>query len=145
MERKHVLGGLAAATLVIGLIAYPKAKWGIYAMAVDETVLKLPRFATAEQVLTLDDQLLDVAAQRYGYDKAALQVALSFEAKDMGPGGVWWYVQAVVKKGSSEIKATPRRVEGGIPPEYLQALEEGGVTVRRPVPAPGAAGGDGSE
>lgn len=139
MERKHVLG-LLAVILVVGVaLVYPRARWGVYAMAVDETLFKLDRFANPPDVLAMRDKLKEVGVTRYKLDPASLTVDLRFEGKDMGPGGVWWYVHATVRQGGRTIEASPKRVERAIGHDYIRALEEGGVTVVMP----GGGGGGG--
>lgn len=132
MERKHVLGVLAVVLILAGVFVYPRARWAVYGMAVDETMLKMDRFANPPDVLAMADKLKEVGVQRYKLDPATLKVELRFVGQNMGAAGVWWFVHATVSQGGRTIEASPRRVERAIGHDYMQALEEGGCKVVLP-------------
>lgn len=132
MERKQVLGVLAV-LLVVGVVfVWPKGKWFVYGMAVNETMAKFPRFATPQDVLGLDEKLVELGQQRYGYDPSTLQVATRVEGVKQSVGGlVWWYLHVTITHSGREYRDVSR-IEGTLTPDWFAAVEEGGVPVQRP-------------
>lgn len=132
MERKHVLGVLAVLLVVVVVFVWPKGKWFVYGMAINETMAKFPRFATPQDVLGIDEKLLEIGQQRYSYAPGQVLIKTRIEGVRQSAGGViyWWLYVDVTSSGREYHDSS--RIEGTLTPEWFQAVEEGGVPVKRP-------------
>jgi hypothetical protein len=140
VEKKHIALIWLAVLAIAAAVAYPWARWGMFCMKATETVQKLDRFATADQVLALP-AALRADAQHYHLDPAALKIELVLEERDMMGALTFWFVVAKISDGSRTFKAEDR-IETSIDDDFAGRLRDGGLTVEKlrkasaPVTAP---------
>ncbi|MCO5172044.1 MAG: hypothetical protein M9894_37575 [Planctomycetes bacterium] len=133
MEKKHALAGLAVVA-VVGVIALPWARWGLFTLQARGTVEKLGRFPDAGQILGLPDALRQ-DARKYGIEPARLQVKLGLEERAVMAGIAFTFVIVEVTDGARTFSYSAgsergRRIETARTAEFLEALREGGVDLR---------------
>ncbi len=130
MEKKHTALVALVIVGVVAFLAWPHARWFVYGMRVNEVVLALPRYATAEEVLALPDQLKAATKDYPGLDPEDVKVTLTLEARVQAGTVVFYYVVAEVRSGQFSHKKE-RRIETGINHVFLDVLYEGGVDLTK--------------
>ncbi|MCA8920436.1 MAG: hypothetical protein KDD82_01430 [Planctomycetes bacterium] len=116
-----------AALAVIGLAAFVGVPYGRaikYQFACEETVHKVGRFPTAEQVLALKPAL-EAQAQPHGVDPKQVQVQVGLRSLD-GGGARLYYVRAEVRHGGRYHSHEQLIDSGKVTRDFLDALREGG-------------------
>ncbi|MCW8141875.1 MAG: hypothetical protein KIT58_23460 [Planctomycetota bacterium] len=134
MEKKHALAGLAVVA-VIGVVALPWARWGLFVLQAHGTVEKLGRFPDAGQILALPEGLRQ-DARKYGIDPSKLQVRLGLEERAVMAGIAFTFVTVEASDGKRTFSYSAgsergRRIETAHTAEFLEALREGGVDFSR--------------
>jgi hypothetical protein len=130
MEKKHTALIALVVVGVVAFLAWPHARWFVYGMRVNEVMLALPRFATAENVLALPDDLKAAAKDYPGLDPKDIKVSLKLEARAQAGVVVFYFLVAEVSSGSFS-HTQERRIETGIDHAFLDALYEGGVNITK--------------
>jgi hypothetical protein len=147
MEKKHVALGAGAVVAIIAVLLYPSARFALFTLGARETIEKLGRFPSAQDITGLPDRLKETAA-RYKMDPAQLQVRMALEERSMMGAVSFTFLLVTVTEGKrtwsySVGGQAGHRCETSI--ENLLSVEEAGVEIRRapaPAPAPAAADGD---
>lgn len=134
MEKKHVaLGGLALVAVVCAL-AYPSAQWFLFGFKAQDTVTKLGRFPTVEQIVGVK-QALGEDARKYKLDVSKLEVKLGLQERSMGPV-VFTYLLVDCRLGDKTWSyggggQQGLHIETPLSNDYAR-LEEAGVVIKKP-------------